>query len=215
MVGVDSRQREREKHSRIERAREIDQQVLNVGAWNPQGSGRKAPLSCNAAFSMLHGSFSAFLRHAFREVTCGFCKGTVPGAPPLPSPGPLRMPKNKSEETYLVPPEGHISVKNMWSDSQVVQRYRTRGAPFPLHKAPRMPKNTSKKTYSVPGPKARLRQGTFEKPRVFRLLQRSFWSKWHPHCRKANVAVQLLQRSTPKTAAQLPFSLVACCRGGV
>ena len=35
------------------------------------------------------------------------------------------------------------------------------------------------------------------------------------HCRKANVAVQLLQRSIPKTAAQLSFSLVACCRGGV
>ena len=37
--------------------------------------------------------FSAFLKHAFREVTSGFCKGTVPGAPSLPSPGPLRMPK--------------------------------------------------------------------------------------------------------------------------
>ena len=36
-------------------------------------------------------------------------------------------------------------------------------------------------------------------------------NKWRPHCRKANVAVQLLQRSIPKTAAQLPFSLVACC----
>ena len=36
---------------------------------------------------------SAFLKHAFREVTSGFCKGTVPGAPPRPSPGPLRMPK--------------------------------------------------------------------------------------------------------------------------
>ena len=29
-------------------------------------------------------------------------------------------------------------------DSQVVQRYRTRGAPFPIHKAPRMHKNRSK-----------------------------------------------------------------------
>ena len=28
---------------------------------------------------------------------------------------------------------------------------------------------------------------------------------------KPNVAVQLLQRRIPKTAAQLPFSLVACC----
>ena len=30
---------------------------LNVGAWSPQESGRKAPLFCNAAFSMLHCSF--------------------------------------------------------------------------------------------------------------------------------------------------------------
>ena len=29
-----------------------------------------------------------------------------------------------------------------------------------------MLKNTSKKRYLVPGPKARLRQGTFEKPRI-------------------------------------------------
>ena len=88
------------------------------------------------AFSLK--TVSAFLKHAFREVTSGFCKGTVPGAPPLPSPGSLRMLKNDSKETYLVPPEGHISVKNMWTDSQVVQRYRTRGTPFPIHKAPRM-----------------------------------------------------------------------------
>ena len=31
---------------------------LNKGAWNPQESGRKAPLSCNAAFSMLQCSSS-------------------------------------------------------------------------------------------------------------------------------------------------------------
>ena len=83
---------------------------------------------------------SAFLRHAFRQVASGFCEGTVPGAPPLPSPGPLRMPRSSSRETYLVPPEGHILVKNMWSDSQVVTRYRTRGAPFPIHKVPRIRK---------------------------------------------------------------------------
>ena len=107
------------------------------------------------------------LKHAFREVTFGFCKGTVPGAPPLPSPGPPRMPKSNSKETYLVPPQGHISVKNMWSDSQVVQRYRTRGAPFSLHKALGMPKRLQKKkTCLVQGPKARLCQGTFEKPRL-------------------------------------------------
>ena len=32
--------------------------------------------------------YSAFLKHAFREVTCGFCKGAIPRAPPRPSPGP-------------------------------------------------------------------------------------------------------------------------------
>ena len=37
--------------------------------------------------------FSAFLKHAFREVTSGFCKGTVPGAPPRPSSKPLRIPQ--------------------------------------------------------------------------------------------------------------------------
>ena len=31
---------------------------------------------------------------------------------------------------------------------------------------------------------------------------------------KANVAVQLLLRNVPKIAAQLQFSLVACCRVG-
>ena len=34
----------------------------------------------------------------------------------------------------------------MWSDSQVVQSYRTRGAPFPIYKAPRMPKIFQKKS---------------------------------------------------------------------
>ena len=94
----------------------------------------------------------------------GFCKGTVPGAPLVPIPGHLRILKNSSKEMYLVLPEGHILVKNMWSDSQVVQSYRTRGAPFPIHKAPRMPRIIYKKLYLVPGQKARLCQGTFEKP---------------------------------------------------
>ena len=56
---------------------------------------------------------SAFLKYAFRELTFGFGKGTVPEAPPLPSSGPLRVPKGTSTETYLVPPEGRISLKNM------------------------------------------------------------------------------------------------------
>ena len=34
-----------------------DWAVPNVGGGNPQESGRKAPLSCNAAFSTLHCSF--------------------------------------------------------------------------------------------------------------------------------------------------------------
>ena len=46
-----------------------------------------------------------------------------------------------------------------------MQRYCTRGTPFPIQNAPRMPKHISKKTYLVPAPKARLRQGTSEKPR--------------------------------------------------
>ena len=74
----------------------------------------------------LNTSISAFLKHALREVTCGVCKGTVPALPRA-----LRMPKNNSKETYSVPPEVQLLVKNMWGDSQVVQRYRTRGAPFP------------------------------------------------------------------------------------
>ena len=63
--------------------------------------------------SLIIGYHSAFLKHAFREVTSGFRKGTVPEAPPRPSPGPLRMPKNISKETHSVPPEGHLLVKNM------------------------------------------------------------------------------------------------------
>ena len=47
-----------------------------------------------------------------------------------------------------------------------MQRYRSRGAPFPTHKTPTMPKKSSNKPYLVPGPKARLRRGTFEKPRL-------------------------------------------------
>ena len=78
-------------------------------------------------------------------MTSGFCKGTVPGAPPLPSPGPLRMLKKNPKEMYLVPPEGHILVKNLWSDFQIVQRHRARCTPLPIHKAPRMPKDSSKK----------------------------------------------------------------------
>ena len=87
------------------------------------------------------------------------------------APSPLsRRPNNAqkfSEKNVLgsTRAEGHISVTNIWS-AQGVQRYRTRGAPFPLHKALRMPNNSSnKKTYLIPLPKARLRQGTFEKPR--------------------------------------------------
>ena len=43
-------------------------------------------------------------------------------------------------------PEGS-DPKSQRLGGQVVQKYRTRGAPLPLHKAPRMPKNTSKKPW--------------------------------------------------------------------
>ena len=42
--------------------------------------------------------------------------------------------------------------------------------PFPVHKAPRMPKDSSKKPYLAPDPKACLRQGTFEKPRYYSVV---------------------------------------------
>ena len=47
----------------------------------------------------------------------------------------------------------------------VVQRHPTRGAPFPTHEAPRMPQKFFLKAV-LAGPKARLRQGTFEKPLI-------------------------------------------------
>ena len=54
-------------------------------------------------------TLSAFFKHAFRQVTCGFWKGIVPGAPPLPSPGPLRMPKDNSKERSWYPgPKAHL-----------------------------------------------------------------------------------------------------------
>ena len=83
------------------------------------------------------GLLSAFLKHAFREVTTGFCKGTVPGASPRPSPGPLTMPKNNSKETYSVPPKGHLLVKNMWSDSQVKAEVPHQGRPLPRAQGPK------------------------------------------------------------------------------
>ena len=36
---------------------------------------------------------SALLKHAFREVTCGFCKGTVPGCPLAPPQAPKNAQK--------------------------------------------------------------------------------------------------------------------------
>ena len=44
-------------------------------------------------------------------MTSGFCKGTVPGTPPRPSRGSLKMPKMNSKETYSVPPKGHLLVR--------------------------------------------------------------------------------------------------------
>ena len=71
-----------------------------------------------------------------------------------------------SKETYLVPPGGHISVKNMSSGSQVAQRYRTRAPPSPYTRRQECPKIIPTKKCLVPCQKARLCQGTFEKPRM-------------------------------------------------
>ena len=57
------------------------------------------------------------------------------------------MPQNNSKETYSVPPKGH---RVRWREH--------------VKWLSGMPKKSSKKQYLVPGPKARLRQGTFEKP---------------------------------------------------
>ena len=57
---------------------------LNVGAWNPQESGRKAPLSCNAAFSMLQCSFSFAAAQRLVQMTSALqkseCCSAVPAA---------------------------------------------------------------------------------------------------------------------------------------
>ena len=79
--------------------------------------------------------FSAFLKHAFREVTCGFCKGTVPGAPPRPSPGPLRMPKSDSKEigTTQGAPLGEEHVKWVAGCAEVPYQER----PLPRTQGPK------------------------------------------------------------------------------
>ena len=57
---------------------------LNVGAWNPQESSRKAPLSCNAAFSMLQCSFSFAAAQLLVQMTSALqkrqCCSAVPAA---------------------------------------------------------------------------------------------------------------------------------------
>ena len=77
---------------------------------------------------------------------------------PLPSPGPLRMPKNSSKETELGTTQGaHLGEEDC--------RGTVPGAPpFPIHKAPRMPKDSSKKTNPVQGQKARLRNPESRQP---------------------------------------------------
>ena len=98
----------------------------------------------------------------------GFAKVPYQGHP-LSLPGPLRMPKSNPKETYLVPPEGHISVKNMWRNSQVVQTHSTRGAPSPYTTPPECPKILKKRVLGTrpEGELAQgmLPQGTFEKQR--------------------------------------------------
>ena len=57
---------------------------LNVVAWKPQESGRKAPLSCNAAFSMLQCSFSFVAAQLLVQMTSLLqkrqCCSAVPAA---------------------------------------------------------------------------------------------------------------------------------------
>ena len=74
----------------------------------------------------------------------------------------LRMPFCSSKETYLVPPEEHtfmLARRTCKVTLRLCREICSRRAPFPFHNAPRMPQNS--------GQKARLRQGTFEKPWVF------------------------------------------------
>ena len=87
--------------------------------------------------SIVRCNLSACLKNAFREVTFGFCKGTVPGVTPLPLPRPSKNPQQHFKRNVLGTTSRGILVQSMWNDSQVVHRC------FPLHKAPRMPKNTS------------------------------------------------------------------------
>ena len=47
---------------------------LDVGAWNPQESVRKAPLSCNAALPMLHCRFSFVAKQPLVEKTSALQK---------------------------------------------------------------------------------------------------------------------------------------------
>ena len=55
---------------------------LNVGAWKPQESGRKAPLSCNAAFSMLQCSFSFAAAQLLVQMTSALQKSQCCSAAP-------------------------------------------------------------------------------------------------------------------------------------
>ena len=69
----------------------------------------------------------------------GFAKYRTRGAP-SPFPRPPKNAQNSNRKTYLVPPKGHISVKNMWSDSQLMQRYRTGRPPPPYTRPQECPK---------------------------------------------------------------------------
>ena len=59
--------------------------LSHLTSCNPVGGApRQAPLELLRKLLGL----SVFLKHAFREVTWGFCKGTVPGAPLSPPQAP-------------------------------------------------------------------------------------------------------------------------------
>ena len=94
----------------------------------------------------------------------GFAKAPYQGRPPRPSPGPLRMPPKiiqKRRTRY------HPRGTSRWRTCEVTLRFcrgTVPGAPPSPYTRPQECPKIGQKTYLVPGPKARLRQGTFEKP---------------------------------------------------
>ena len=127
---------------------------------------------------------SAFLKHAFREVTFGFCKGTVPGAPPLPSPGPPRMPKSNSKQRTWYHPRG----TSRWRTCEVTLRSCAPPSQYtrPLE-CPKilLKKRTWYKARRHVCAKARLRNpdtGEITNWTLFKLFREPFCCQWYGIC---------------------------------